>query len=74
MSYQHLTLEERYCLAEFREKGLSIRAIARMLKRSPSTISRELRRNRGKRGYHPYGAYSKAKHRRRMPRRLLKGI
>ena len=23
MSYQHLTLEERYCLAEFREKGLS---------------------------------------------------
>ena len=36
MSYQHLTLEERYCLAEFREKGLSIRAIARMLKRSPS--------------------------------------
>ena len=74
MSYQHLTLEERYCLAEFREKGLSIRVIARMLKRSPSTISRELRRNRGKRGYHPYGAYSKAKHRRRMPRRLLKGF
>ena len=38
MSYQHLTLEERYCLAEFREKGLGIRAIARMLQRSPSTI------------------------------------
>ncbi|HIT68586.1 MAG TPA: helix-turn-helix domain-containing protein [Candidatus Aphodomonas merdavium] len=30
MSYQHLTLEERYCLAEFRENGLSIRAIARI--------------------------------------------
>lgn len=74
MSYQHLRLEERYCLAEFREKGLSIRAIARIRKRSPSTISRELRRNRGKRGYHPYGAYSKAVHRRRMPRRLLKGF
>ena len=74
MSYQHLRLEERYCLAEFREKGLSIRAIARILKRSPSTISRELRRNRGKRGYHPYGAYSKPVHRRRMPRRLLKAI
>ena len=55
MSYQHLTLEERYCLAEFREKGLSIRAIARMLKRSPSTISRELRRNRGKRGSSLWG-------------------
>ena len=51
MSYQHLTLEERYCLAEFREKGLSIRAIARILKRSPSTISRELRRNQEKSGY-----------------------
>ena len=51
MSYQHLTLEERYCPAEFREKGLSIRVIARILKRSPSTISRELRRNREKSGY-----------------------
>ncbi len=51
MSYQHLTLEERYCPAEFREKGLSIRVIARILKRSPSTINRELRRNREKSGY-----------------------
>ena len=41
MSYQHLTLQKRYCPAEFWEKGLSIRAIARILKRSPSTISRE---------------------------------
>ena len=55
MSYQHLTLEERYCLAEFREKGLSIRAIARILKRSPSTISRELKRNRGKEAIIPMG-------------------
>ena len=51
MSYEQLTLEERYYLAEFLEKGMSIRAIARKLKRSPSTISRELRRDRGKRGY-----------------------
>ena len=74
MSYQHLTLEERYCLAEFREKGLSIRAIARMLKAVAVNDQPGVERNRGKRGYHPYGAYSKAKHRRRMPRRLLKGF
>ena len=60
MSYQHLTLQERYCPAEFREKGLSIRAIAQILKQLPSIFSRALRWNRGKRGYHPYGAYSKA--------------
>ena len=53
-------------------KGLSIRAIARMLKRSPSTISRELRRNRGKRGYHPYGIKGKAP--KAEGARLLKGF
>lgn len=72
MSYHHLTLEERYCLVALQEKGLCIRAIARILTRSPSTISRELKRNRSKQGYNPYGAYSKAVHRKRMPRRLIK--
>ena len=55
MSYEQLTLEERYCLAEFLEKGLSIRKIARKLKRSPSTISRELGGIEGKRGIIPMG-------------------
>ena len=72
MFYQHLTLKESYCLAEFYEEGKSIREIARILKRSASTISRELKRNRSQKGYNPYGAYSKAVHRQRMPRRLLR--
>ena len=45
--YRHLTIEERESLMLFREKGDSIREISRKLNRSPSTISRELRRNSG---------------------------
>ena len=45
--YNHLTIEERESLMLFYEQGLSIRKIANELRRSPSTISRELRRNPG---------------------------
>src|SRR5574344_2540767 len=45
MSYIHLTIEERCCLREYYKKGLSYREIAKMLGRSVSTVSRELRRN-----------------------------
>jgi len=51
MGYAHLTKEERYQTWALRGAGLGIREIARRLDRSPSTISRELRRNRGQRGY-----------------------
>jgi len=37
--------------------------IANMLERSPSTISRELRRNRGGRGYRPKQAHRLARER-----------
>lgn len=50
--YIHLTPTERGSLYAFHEAGLSIRAIARELERSPSTISRELRR--GRRNRHRY--------------------
>jgi hypothetical protein len=40
------TLEERYAIAVLKKRGLTIRGIARELARSPSTISRELSRNR----------------------------
>lgn len=43
--YHHLTIVERELLYGFLQKGLSLRNIAQRLKRSPSTISRELRRN-----------------------------
>ncbi len=41
-----ITLHERYAISILKQRGLSIRAIARQLSRAPSTISRELSRNR----------------------------
>lgn len=42
---RYLSFSEREELALLKAKGLGVRAIARELKRHPSTISRELRRN-----------------------------
>ncbi|BAO92935.1 mobile element protein (plasmid) [Caballeronia cordobensis] len=41
-SYQQLQPEERLAIASLRLQDVSIRAMARMLGRSPSTVSREL--------------------------------
>ena len=49
--YRQLTQEERYQIAALKESGLSNTAIARDLKRSASTVSRELARNSGLKGY-----------------------
>lgn len=49
--------------------GLAIRAIARCLGRSPSTISREIARNGGKRGYRATRADKKAWERALRPKR-----
>lgn len=51
-SYTHLTLNERKCLQELLSEGKSIRKIAKILERSPSTISREINRNKAK--YKPH--------------------
>lgn len=51
-SYTHLTLNERKCLQELLSEGKSIRKIAQILERSPSTISREINRNKAK--YKPH--------------------
>ena len=61
LSYTHLTLIERESLQELHEKGYSIRKIAKILGRSPSTISRELKRNFSKRRkhYRSWGAHVK---------------
>lgn len=48
MSYTHFTLEERKYLQQLLSEGLSLRKIAAILERSPSTVSREVRRNRAK--------------------------
>src|SRR3954452_16095545 len=46
VSERYLSEDDRGAIADLRQRGLSIRAIAREIGRSPSTISRELRRNR----------------------------
>lgn len=46
MSYTHFTIEERERIQELRWAKRSIREIARELDRTPSSISRELSRNR----------------------------
>ncbi len=43
--YHHLSEEERDHVAVLRSRGLSVRAMAQALGRSPATLSRELRRN-----------------------------
>ena len=43
--YTHLQPEDRVTLASLRQQAQGIREIARILQRSPSTISRELQRN-----------------------------
>lgn len=50
-STAHLTIEEREEIRAGLSAEMSIRAIARLLGRSPSTISREVNRNRGRRWY-----------------------
>jgi len=63
--YTQLTREERYQISVLKKAGHSQRAISELLTRSPATISRELRRNRGKRGYRPQQANERALKRRR---------
>jgi len=59
MSYLHLSLAERYYIEIERKREVSINQIAKAMGRSQSTISREIRRNTGQRGYrHSKGAKS----------------
>ena len=51
MSYLHLSLAERYYIEIELKMEVSINKIAKAMGRSQSTISREIRRNTGQRGY-----------------------
>lgn len=46
MSYQHLNINERCCIFNFLNNGMTIRQIGKLLDRSPSTIAREIKRNK----------------------------
>jgi len=45
LSYKHLTMEERYHIQAYKKAGYTQQNIAKELKVSPATISRELKRN-----------------------------
>ena len=70
MEYHHLTARERYLILHHKSNGYSLRKIGKLLKRSPSTISRELKRNvSGDGRYRPKDADSSARTRRWRCRR-----
>ena len=78
MSYHELSLEERSNIQVGLLRGMSQRAIARMLNRSPSTICREIRRNRGAQGEYITQHAQRATCERRMPcrpqKKLMPGV
>ena len=71
MDYIHLTQEERYQIYALKKAGLKQSEIASVLERSPSTISRELARNCGRRGYRPKQAHSLSLERRAINARQI---
>ena len=63
MKYKHITHDERYYIEIEHRKGTSVNKIAKSLGRSQSTISREINRNTGLRGYRSKQAGRFAEHR-----------
>ena len=54
MTYNQLTSEQRYTISILLQQGMKQKYIAKAIKVSPSTISRELKRNSGKQGHYNY--------------------
>ncbi|MGH2879319.1 MAG: IS30 family transposase [Solirubrobacteraceae bacterium] len=64
ISARYLSQQERIEIADLHHEGVGVREISRRLGRSPSTISRELKRNRTdgcrRPGYRPFEAHRRA--------------
>jgi len=69
MNYTQLTQEQRYQIAVLKKAGHMQVEIARLIGVNKSTISRELRRNHGLRGYRPKQAHRLAVERRQTKAR-----
>lgn len=65
---KHLTVAEREEIRVALSANMSLRSIAKMLDRSPSTISREIARNRGRRYYKAIDADNRAKRMSKRPK------
>lgn len=71
-SYRHMSAEERETLSLGLAHGDSLRAMAAVLRRAPSTVSRELARNARRAPYRACTAQTLATARARQPRRPRK--
>ena len=60
MNYQQLTQEQRYQIYALMKAGFNRTQIASEISVHKSTVSREMRRNRGRRGYRPQQAHELA--------------
>ena len=65
-SYTHFTTDEREKLLFFCAQGMGIRKMAQALNRSPSSVSRELRRNRNNDGSYSSSQADRKYHERRQ--------
>ena len=76
MTYKRMTEADRRHIHRWRQEGDGLREIARRLGRAASSISRELSRNTGGRGYRPKQAHEQAQRRalRPGPRRFTDEI
>ena len=71
-TFNHLTQEERYHIYIMHKKKVSLEEIAKDIGRNKSTISRELQRNKGKRGYRYQQAQIKAERRHADKPKMIK--
>jgi len=65
--YSQLTEGERNQIYALKQADVSVSRIAEIISRDRSTVSREIKRNRGLRGYRPKQANKKAEERRKRP-------
>lgn len=70
--YNRITQENRYEIYELIKSGLSIRKISKIIGKNHSTVSRELKRNSGKRGYRPHQAHNQAENRKKSASKHIK--
>lgn len=70
--YTQLTEIQRYQISALKKEGLSQKMIANNISVHPSTISRELKRNKGLRGYRPKQAHSKTKQRHKTKPKVIR--
>ena len=72
MSYKQLTLEQRYKIYGLLHTNLSKSEISERVGIHKSTLYRELKRNRGLRGYRPRQAYLRAEKRREQASKYIR--